>query len=30
MLKTSVQVFGGGPLGVWAIKVGQELDPGRG
>jgi len=30
MLGTSVQVFGGGPLDVWALEVGWELSPGRG
>jgi len=29
MLGTSVQVFGGGLLGVWALEVGRELDPGK-
>jgi len=27
MLGTSVQVFGGGQLGVWAQEVGRELGP---
>jgi len=30
MLGTLVQVFRGGLFGVWALKVGQELDPDRG
>ena len=26
---TSAQVFEGGPVGVWALEVGRELDPGK-
>jgi len=26
---TSTQVFGGDPLGVWALEVGREFGPGR-